>query len=335
MTDGAGTGFGMTAARHAIQDPHPRLPTFGAEDLVIGPLLVDCRGMRSSRPRRASRWIGMIRRVNREVVLRSGSPATSRWDIRMTEQNWDADPVGPGGRVVMPGQDRTVSPGPDDHSVRTDDGEVLRPPADWDLLPPGDAALTRRVKAAGPSWSVQQRRGRRTFSLGIWAPRATIEAIRAELAAERATPRYARRREADTHRRAHQQAGYVVSFHGAVLDYLSFDPRYADLAEQLAAAVTEHATPVGSGTVARTGRIPLEARAEAAVIAWMRHQTTAYDRMAIPLVRGKRREVRRLFAQRSKLLLDAYRTGKEGDASACPLQGALSGGTARVEVTPA
>ena len=100
---------------------------------------------------------------------------------------------------------------------------------------------------------------RKTFSLGLWAPRATIEAIRAELAAERDDPRYARKREADTRRREHQQAGYVAEFHGAVLDYLAFHARYAELAERLAAAVTEHATPVGSGTVARTTRIPVGA----------------------------------------------------------------------------
>ena len=29
-------------------------------------------------------------------------------------------------------------------------GRTLSPPADWDCLPPGDALLTRRVKAAGP-----------------------------------------------------------------------------------------------------------------------------------------------------------------------------------------
>ena len=38
---------------------------------------------------------------------------------------------------------------------------------------------------------------------------------------------------------------------------------------------------------------------EAAVIVWMRHRTTAYDNMAIPRVKGKRREVRRLLAQQS------------------------------------
>jgi len=49
-------------------------------------------------------------------------------------------------------------------------------------------------------------------------------------------------------------------------------------------AVSQHATPVGSGTVARTERIPIQQRAESAVIAWMRHQTTAYDNMKIARV---------------------------------------------------
>jgi hypothetical protein len=35
----------------------------------------------------------------------------------------------------------------------------------------------------------------------------------------------------------------------------------------------------------------------------MRHQTTGYDGMAIPRVKGKRREVRRTLATRSKELL--------------------------------
>ncbi len=100
-------------------------------------------------------------------------------------------------------------------------------------------------------------------------------------------------------------------------------PVHHRLAHQLARAVTEHATPVGSGTVARTKRISLEQRAEAAVIAWMRHQTTAYDSMSIPRVRGKRREVRRMLAQRSKKLLSQYRLGTEATKT-CPLYQALT-----------
>ena len=90
----------------------------------------------------------------------------------------------------------------------------------------------------------------------------------------------------------------------------------------MARAVTDHATPVGSGTVARTKRIPVEQRAEAAVIAWMRHQTTGYDGMVIPRVKGKRREVRRMLARRSHELLDGYRRG-EAVPEGCPLQKAL------------
>ncbi len=224
----------------------------------------------------------------------------------------------------MATETRVVAPGPDGRSVRTAAGEVLCPPPDWVLVPPGDPALTRRVKAAGPSWAVQERKGRKTFSRGVWAPQAVVEVVRAQLTAERAAPGYARRREADARRRDKEQADYVEAFRQAVFDFLAFDARYADLARRLAQAVTEHATPVGSGTVARTRRIPVERRAEAAVIAWLRHQTTAYDGLDIPRVRGRRREVRRLLAAQSRALLDAYRKGGPVDAARCPLQEALS-----------
>jgi hypothetical protein len=202
---------------------------------------------------------------------------------------------------------------------------VLTAPEDWALLPPGDAALTRRVKAAGDHWVVQEKKGRKVFSRGVWAPAATIDKIRAELEAERATEGYAKRKEADARRRDQAQAEYVEDFHQAVLDFLAFHPRHADLAAELARAVADHATPVGSGTVARTKRIPVDQRAEAAVIAWMRHQTTAYESMKIPRVKGKRREVRRMLAQRSQELLGCYRRG-EVVGEECPLKKALADG---------
>ena len=174
-------------------------------------------------------------------------------------------------------------------------------------------------------WLVQEKKGRKTFSRGVWAPQETITAIWQDLAGERAKPAYAKRREADAKRRETKQAAYVEDFHAAVLGFLAFHPRHADLAEQLATAVAAHATPVGSGTVARTQRIPIERRAEAAVIAWMRHQTTGYDTMKIPRVKGKRREVRRMLAQRSKELLASYRRG-EPSAASCPLVRGLNSG---------
>ena len=215
------------------------------------------------------------------------------------------------------------SPGPHPHTVRAPDGRVLTIPKDWALFPPGDAALTRRVKAAGDHFVVAEKKGRKLFSLGVWAPAATIEQIRADLEAERSTESYAKKQEAAARRRDKVQTEYVEDFHGAVVQFLAFDPKYAEVAHRLAQAVTAHATPVGSGTVARTKRIPVEQRAEAAVIAWMRHQTTGYDGMAIPRVKGKRREVRRMLARRSHELLEKYRRGTPIGA-ACPLKTALS-----------
>jgi hypothetical protein len=218
--------------------------------------------------------------------------------------------------------DNTFIPGPAPNTVRAADGTVLAAPEGWALLPPGDAGLTRRVKAAGDFWVVQEKVGRRMFSRGVWASSGSIERIRAELDAERSTEGYARKQEAASRRREEAQAGYVEDFHGAVVAFLAFHDSHADLADRLARAVTEHATPVGSGTVARTKRIPVEDRAEAAVIAWMRHQTTGYDNMAIPRIKGKRREVRRILARRSQELLQRYRRG-EPVGEDCPLKRAL------------
>jgi hypothetical protein len=219
---------------------------------------------------------------------------------------------------------QTFTPGPTPNTVRAADGKVLAAPEGWILLPPGDAALTRRVKAAGDHWVVKEKKGRKVFSRGVWAPPATVERIRAELEAERATERHAKRKEADARRREQAQAAYVEDFAGAVVTFLAFHPNYAAFAERLARAVTDHATPVGSGTVARTKRIPVEQRAEAAVIAWMRHQTTGYESMVIPRIKGKRREVRRMLAQRSQELLGRYRRG-ESVGDECPLKTALAG----------
>ena len=223
----------------------------------------------------------------------------------------------------MPTQSRTVSLGPRARTVRAENGEVLTVPDGWALLPPGDPGLTRRAKAGGPCWTVVEKRGRKTFSQGVWVPEERIEAARAALDAERATPAYARRLERDRERRERDQAAYAGDFEVEVRLFLGFHARHADLEARLAAAVAAHATPVGSGTVARTQRIPIEERAEAAVIAWMRHQTTAYDDMQIARVKGRRREVRRDLARRSRQVLDRYRGSAEPPAD-CPLARALA-----------
>lgn len=202
-------------------------------------------------------------------------------------------------------------------------GSLRRMPDDWELVPPGDPALTRRIKADGEHVVVQEKRGRRTFSRGVWADAARVAAIRAALVAERDDPAYRRKLEQGQQRRAKQQEIYVEDFSGAVRDFLAFPLQHRELAEKLVQRVTAHATPVGSGTVARTSRIPIERRAESAVIAWLRHQTTAYDDMRIARVKGRRREVRRMLAQRSRELLDRYRAGHTPPPVDCALQRAL------------
>jgi hypothetical protein len=225
----------------------------------------------------------------------------------------------------MPNETRTVRPGPTPDTVVTEQKETLRIPTGWERLPPGDAGLTRRVKTAGPSWTVQEKVGRKLFSRGVWAPGVNIRTARAALDQERADPAYEKRLTAARARREKKQDAYVEDFRGAVLAFLDFDPRFDALAQRLADAVTAHATPVGSGTVARTERIPIEERAESAVIAWMRHQTTAYDGMVIPRIKGERRRVRRMLADRSKLLLSRYRRGEAPHDGRCPLSAALKG----------
>ncbi len=220
--------------------------------------------------------------------------------------------------------DTIFAPGPTPNTVRAADGRVLPVPDGWVLLPPGDAALTRRLKAAGDHFAVAEKKGRKVFSRGIWAAADIVDRIRIELEAERATDGFAKKKAADAVRRERVQAEYVEDFHGSVVAFLAFHAVHAELAGRVAKAVTAHATPVGSGTVARTKRIPVEQRAEAAVIAWMRHRTTGYDGMVIPRVKGKRREVRRMLARRSVELLSRYRRG-EPAAGACPLAAATLG----------
>ena len=169
---------------------------------------------------------------------------------------------------------------------------------------------------------VSEKKGRRTFSKGVYADGKVVAKIQSDLSAERSTDQYAKRKLADAQRREKVQGEYVEQFQQAIIDWLAFAPSYKHLADKLSAAVAAHATPVGSGTVARTKMIPIQRRAQAAVIAWMRHQTTGYDGMVIPRVKGKRREVRRMLAARSQELLQLYRDGQNA-APTCPLQLAL------------
>lgn len=202
-------------------------------------------------------------------------------------------------------------------------GKVVTLPDNWQLIKSGDAGLTRRLKSCGaPYWVLVHKRRNRIEKCGLFMDRETAEAVKAELDAERATPEYQKQLDSSRRSREKKQKIYEADFFAAVMQFLNFAPCYCDLAEKMAERICAHAVPVGSGTVARTATIPIEQRAEAAVIAWMRHQTTAYDSMYIAKIKGERRMVRRQLAAASRELLQRYRRGEAVDSS-CPLYAAL------------
>ena len=223
---------------------------------------------------------------------------------------------------LTPFAPREVRPGPGPRQILNERGAVETVPADWDLLPPGDAALSRRIKQDGPSVTMIELKGRKRFSRGIWAPADRIRALAQALQVERQDPSYEKKLTAGRERRAQVQEAYAEEFRDTVLRFLNFHPVFQAEGAALADLISAHAVPVGSGTVARTARIPVEDRAAAATIAWLRHQTTAYDGMVIPREKGRRREVRRMLAQTSIRLLAGYRAGRLPDPE-CPLAAAL------------
>jgi len=204
---------------------------------------------------------------------------------------------------------------PGAHGELTGPGdETLKPPKDWTFLPAGDAGITRKVTSKGSFWRVEVKKGRRTISLGIWAPAITIKQAQQEVQQIRLTDEYKKKQTYAADRREKKQTEYEVDFCLSIESFLDFHPNYKEMEKKLARAVTVHAIPVGSGTVARTQLIPIEERAALAVIAWMRHQTTAYDKLKIARIKGERRAVRRSLAQQSVELLARYREGREASA---------------------
>ncbi|MBP8759149.1 MAG: DUF2293 domain-containing protein [Parabacteroides sp.] len=203
-----------------------------------------------------------------------------------------------------------------------ENGHPVTPPEGWAFLPAGDAGVTRKVSSAGVFWRVQVKMGRRIISKGLWAPKNTIELAVLQMQSTRQTELYQKKVEAAKRRREKIQTEYVDDFCNQVERFLNFHPIYKDMGAKMAKLVSLHATPVGSGTVARTATISIEERASRAVIAWMRHQTTAYDQMPIARVKGERRRVRRMLAQRSVELLESYRKGEPIKID-CPLHAAL------------
>lgn len=133
-----------------------------------------------------------------------------------------------------------VSPSPKLRHVVNAKGETIKVPDTWALLEPGDAALSRRIKKDGPTWTMKEKKGRRLFSKGIWAPADRIAALRAELEQERLDPSYQKKLDAGRARREKEQVAYAADFGSSVRDYLSFAPAYAALAVEMAKQIADH-----------------------------------------------------------------------------------------------
>ena len=69
---------------------------------------------------------------------------------------------------------------------------MLRVPEDWVLLAPADAALDSSCQGRWRSLGCAGKEGAADFQQGVWAPAATVDRIRTDLEAERATDAYAK-----------------------------------------------------------------------------------------------------------------------------------------------
>ncbi len=138
----------------------------------------------------------------------------------------------PAKRSASENEVRTVRPGSNPRQVVDVDGTLLAIPATWGFLPPGDPMWTRRVKARGPHWLVQEKVGRKVFSRGLWAPAATIEAVQLEVEATRSQASYHAGLQRAAAKRDAEQSAYVEDFRRAVLEFLRFPPKHRELAER-------------------------------------------------------------------------------------------------------
>ena len=148
-------------------------------------------------------------------------------------------------------------------------------PKGWDILPPGDAFVTRHVKLGGPHWVAKKLAKGYTTTLGIWTPKENIAA--AQKRAEETMAQRESKRVISRAQREKQEAKYRQQFVETAYRYLAFAPKHKKLAQDIAGGAAESATEVGSKRVGRTRKLPLEEKVELAVRAYIRHNYTDYE----------------------------------------------------------
>ena len=155
-------------------------------------------------------------------------------------------------------------------------GDLVQPDG-WELLPAGDAFLTRQVKAVGDYWVLfrPKGRGQHRRQLGLLAPIEAIAAAR-EAAAVTAARRETQR-ESSSRQRERAETAYRAEFEDAVLRWLAFAPQHQVIADEIARGAVDRAAVVGSGRVGRTKQLTLDERAALAARAFIRHRHTGYE----------------------------------------------------------
>ena len=155
---------------------------------------------------------------------------------------------------------------------------LVEVPEGWELLPSGDAYVTRQIKRVGVYWVAWRPRGKNRphrRRLGLLAPTTTIEVARAAAVSTEGVR--AERRGVNSRSRERAELRASAELADAVRAWLGFAPDQAALADEIADAVAAQATVVGSGRVGRTRTLTIEERAALAARAYIRHRHTTYE----------------------------------------------------------
>ena len=129
----------------------------------------------------------------------------------------------------MPTETRTFLVTKSDQRLTDKAGKVFSVPAGWENLPSGDASVTRKLKSLGPTWTVQEKKGRKTFSHGVWAAQEQVGEAKALVEAQRADPKHQKKLAQAKVRRDEKEEVFGEDFQHAIIKFLNFDEKYQAL----------------------------------------------------------------------------------------------------------
>ncbi len=181
-------------------------------------------------------------------------------------------------------------------------------PDGWVFVPKGDPAVTRRVRSSAERWWLVEERPKlssgawgKPVAVGTYAPKGDVKA------AMRAAPKSAKAKKVSASMaRDRRQDRDIDELRDAIINFLHFDPEHAELAMRIAEQASD-AAKIGSGRVGRAGSQPVEARAELAARAHIRHAHTDYDAALDAARRPGARQVTRTSQKYARIRTAAQR----------------------------